>query len=313
METLSVPTVDPVSDLLRSVRVQSTVYCRSSLYVPWGFRVEAKASASFHLLTDGEAWLEVDGLQAPIRLSTGDLVILPNGRGHQLRDELTSPVPLLDDILATHPVSSGQLRYGGSGSRASLLCGGFSVDGRAVHPLLAGLPPVLHIRGHDDEPAPWLARTLDLIRAEMTSADPGADAVVTRLTDVLLVQAIRRSLATATNGDAPALRGLLDPRIGRAVRAIHREPGRQWALANLARDATMSPSAFSARFRRLTGESPMRYVARTRLARAAEYLRDSEDSVLTIAGRTGYHSDISLSKAFKRQFGVAPGTYRKSG
>jgi len=313
MEALTAPTADPISELLRSIRVQSTVYCRSAMYAPWGFRVQAKPSASFHLLTEGSGWLEVEGVDDPIPLATGDLVILPNGRAHQLRDDPTSPVRLLDDILATHPVPNGQLRYGGRGVRASLLRGGFSIDGQTVHPVLSGLPPVLHVRGENGGPAPWLTETLGLIRAEMAAAGPGTETVLTRLSDVLLVQAIRSSLASAPTGGSPALRGLLDPRIGRALRAIHREPERQWALATLARSAAMSPSAFSARFRQLTGESPMRYVARTRLARAAAYLRDSGDSVLAIAGRTGYDSDVALSKAFKRHFGVAPGVYRKTG
>lgn len=314
METLSVfPAADPVTELLRFVRVQSTVYCRSDMRAPWGFRVEARDSASFHLLTVGDAWLEVDRVDQPIRLAAGDLVILPTGRGHQLRDAPTTPVRLLDDILATHPVPNGRLRYGGEGQLTGLLCGGFTIDGLQVHPLLATLPPVLHVRGRGGAPAPWLEDTLRLITAEMTTVYPGAQTVVMRLTDVLLMQAIRASLAGLGNDQGAALRGLADSRIGRAVRALHDRPEREWTLARLSSLAAMSPSAFSARFRELLGESPIRYLARTRLARAAEYLRSGDDSLFAIAGRTGYESDVSLSKAFKRHFGVTPGSYRKAG
>lgn len=314
METLTVfQRADPVTELLRFVRVQSTVYCRSEMHAPWGFRVAARDTASFHLLTEGDAWLEVDGVEEPIRLAAGDLVILPNGRAHQLRDDPTSSIRLLDDILATHPVPNGRLRYGGSGPRTALLCGGFAIDGRRVHPSLASLPPVLYVRGRRGAPVPWLEATLRLITTEMTAAYPGAETVVMRLTDVLLVQAIRGWLAGLGNGRTAALRGLADPRIGRAVRLLHDHPEREWSLARLSSVATMSQSAFSARFRELLGESPMRYLARTRLARAAEYLRSGDDSLFAIAGRTGYESDVSLSKAFKRHFGVPPGSYRRAG
>jgi AraC family transcriptional regulator, alkane utilization regulator len=312
MEALAAfPTTDPVTELLRSVRVRSSMYCRSEMLAPWGFRVEARDTASFHLLTEGAAWLQVDGVGEPIRLAAGDLVILPTGRAHQLRDSLTSPAPLLDEILATHPVPNGRLRYGGSGRRAALLCGGFAIEGQRVHPVLAGLPPLLHVRGRGGVPAPWLEDTLRLITAEMGTSYPGAETVVMRLTDVLLIQAIRGWVAG--NGQAATLRGLADARIGRAIRLVHAHPEQDWTHARLAAAAALSPSAFSARFRELTGESPMRYLARTRLARAADYLRAGDDSLLAIAGRTGYESDVSLSKAFKRHFGVPPGSYRKAG
>ncbi len=312
MEALAAfPQTDAVADLLRLVHVRSTIYCRSEMLAPWGFRVEARDNASFHLLTEGAAWLGLDGVAEPIRLAAGDLVILPTGRAHELRDAPPSPAPPLEEILANHPVPNGRLRYGGDGPRSALLCGGFAIDGRQVHPLLASLPPVLHVRGRSGAPAPWLEDTLRLITAEMTTAYPGAETVVMRLTDILLMQAIRASLAG--DGKASALRGLADPRIGRAVRLLHDHPERDWTLARLSGFAAMSPSALSARFRELLGESPMRYLARTRLARAAEYLRSGEDSLLAIAGRTGYESDVSLSKAFKRYFGVPPGSYRKPG
>jgi AraC-like DNA-binding protein len=229
-----------------------------------------------------------------------------------LRSDLSCRAPLLDDLLVSHLVDNGRhLRYGGGGARTDLLCGGFEIDDREVHPMLVALSPVLHIHGQSEHPADWLETILHLLQHEMASWSPGAEAVVTRLTDVLLTQAIRRSHPGLDGFGSPRLGALRDPQIAAAMRLIHDQPEHAWTASDLAARVAMSRSAFSTRFRLITGEAPMRYLTRYRLARAADYLRTSSESLFGIALQTGYASDVSLSKAFKRYFGMAPGDYRK--
>src|SRR5918992_5408639 len=132
---------DAVSELLRVLRVRSTVYCRSLMSAPWGFRVKGSGSPSFHVVLTGQGWLEVDGCE-PIPLAAGSIIALPHGDDHQLRDELSSEVEFLDDILQRSPPAEEGLRYGGGGQVTEIICGGFSIEDPEIGPLLTGLPVV---------------------------------------------------------------------------------------------------------------------------------------------------------------------------
>jgi AraC-like DNA-binding protein len=302
---------DAVSDLLRSLRVRSTVYCRSEMGAPWGFGVPPRDVSAFHLVTQGACWLDVDEVDAPVRLSTGDVVVLMSGRGHRVRDDPSSPVDWLDDILSHAPPVQGRLRHGGSGTRTELICGGFMVEGAPASPVLAALPPVLLLEGSDPATVAWLDPVLTMLRVEMAVPRSGADVVLARLADMLVTQAIRTYLESVTDAGQPQVGGLRDPRIAKAIRLAHTDPAHPWTVEELAAEVAMSRSAFASTFRQLTGEPPMRYVTRCRLARAASYLADGGVSVFEVARRSGYDSEASLTKAFSRNFGMAPGAYRR--
>jgi AraC family transcriptional regulator, alkane utilization regulator len=305
------PRDDVLSAMLQTVRVRSTIYCRSELTAPWGFRVAAREVASFHLVVAGSCWLEVDGIDPPTQLTAGDLVILPSGHAHQVRDSLGSRVTLLDDILATHPMSDGlRLSYGGAGPRTDLLCGGFVVEAPETRSLLASLPPVVRVPGRSGRAVAWLETLFTLLRDELAAGSPGSEVVVARLADVLLTKILAACLAR--QGETASVGALRDPQIAATLRLIHEHPDHDWTVTRLAADVALSRSALASRFRRLTGEPPMRYLTHVRLTRAAACLRAGRDSLVEIARRTGYESDVTLSKAFKRQFGVPPGTYRKA-
>jgi AraC-like DNA-binding protein len=291
--------------------VSSTVYCLSEMTSPWGFKVAARSSPAFHLLTSGSAWLEVEGEQQQVRLSAGDLVILPRGEGHAVRDSPASPVLWLDRILADTPPVNGRLGHGGGGARAELLCGGFAVDQLTGRPLLEVLPTLVHLRGSEGRAPEWLVGLIRMIAVEMASNGPGSEAVVTRLTDALLAQALRNCLMDADRvvGASSAIR---DAQIARALRLIREHPDRPWTVPKMAAAVAISRSSFAERFRAATGESPMQSLTRYRMARASEYLRSTNAGIREIARRTGYDSEVSISKAFRRHFGTAPGAYRKA-
>ena len=310
LETAKV--ADPVAQLLGLMRVRSSVYCRSVMQAPWGFSVVARPVAAFHLVTEGSGWLEVDGEDRPIPLAAGDLLILPRGSAHRVRSDPSAPVRLLDDILAEHPVPDGRLFYGGNGAATSMLCGGFVLQDQRLNPLLNRLPAVVIVAGTSGRPVPWLSATIELLTGEMAAVHAGVNTLVTRLSELLLVQVLRTYLADLNGEGPPGLQGFADPQIGKAISLMQDRPEQPWTLDRLAAAVAMSRAAFANRFRELTGEPPMRYLTRYRLFKAALDLRHSNASLARIAESSGYDSDVTLSKAFRRYFGVAPGAYRKT-
>jgi AraC-like DNA-binding protein len=303
------PADDAVSDLVQAVRVRTTVYCRSVMRAPWGLGVRARDTAAFHLVSDGECVLDVEGAEAPRRLRAGDLVLLPTGRAHALRDPPGAPVVALEDLLADRPVGSdGVLHVEGRGRPTTLVCGGFALEGAGTHPGLGALPPVVHVPGAAGRPAPWVDATFALMR-DAGAAGAGSEAVVSRLAEALVAQALRDALTGAAGPARPAV--LRDVPVARAVAAVNRRPEHPWTLGELAAVAGLSRSAFAARFRAAAGDSPMRYVTRCRIARAAALLETTDAGLAAIARRTGYETEFSLARAFKRVVGVAPGAFRE--
>jgi AraC-like DNA-binding protein len=299
---------DGMSQLLLRLSVTSTVYCLSDMTSPWGFRVAARPSPAFHLLTSGAAWLEVDGESDALPLQAGDLVVLPRGNGHQLRDSRDSHVLWLDNILVQTPPVNGRLQHGGGGERTELICGGFSIDQLTARPLLEALPLVVHLRGHAGRAPEWLSGLIRMISVEMATNGPGAEAIVTRLTDALLAQALRSNLLETQSAGGP----VTDPQVARALKLIRERPDERWSVPKMATAVGLSRSAFAERFRTATGETPIQSLTRYRLARAATYLRTTNAGIRDIAHRTGYDSEVSISKAFRRHYGTSPGAYRKA-
>ena len=302
---------DGLSELLLRLTVSSTVYC-FFMSAPWGFKVPAGPVPAFHLLTTGGGWLEIEGQREPIRLSAGDLVILPRGEGHIVRDSpRTSALPWLDRILADTASVDGRLSLGGGGGRAELLCGGFAIDPVAGRPLLAMLPGVIHLRGSEGLAPEWLVGLIRMIATEMASSGPGSQAVIARLTDALLAQALRQTVIEVDRSLDKAM-AFTDPQIARALRLMRDHPDQPWTVPKIAAAVSLSRSAFAQRFRAVMGETPMQHLTRYRMSRAAEYLRVSNAGIREIARLTGYDSEVSVSKAFRRQFGMSPGAFRKA-
>lgn len=312
MQLLNSASTDTVSGLLSSLTVQSSVYCLSELRAPWGFQVSGANVAKFHLVLEGACLLKTDGAD-PVRLAAGELVILSRGERHAMYDAPHSPTPHLDELIALHTLDDqARLRSGGDGPLTRLLCGGFALGNGSPAPLLGMLPPVLHFDAISAGVLGWLEPVFGLVRQEADRPRPGAQAIFAKLADVFLAQALRSYLTGAGPAGLLMLDPLADPQIGTALALIRDQPARQWTVQSLAREAGMSRTLFTTRFRAAVGESPMRYLARIRLGQAAGYLTTTKLSVEAIALRTGYGTNAALSKAFKREFEVPPGKYRES-
>jgi len=305
------PSADPVAETLSAVNVLSSVYCLSDLRAPWGFAVEGANVAKFHLVLEGECWLEADRSE-PVRLGQGDLAILAGGHRHVLYDAPGSAVPLLDSLLTDHLVDA-KFSYGGDGARTRLLCGGFALAGPLPRRLLGLLPPVLRLDSARTDVSSWIEPVFALVRQEAEQTAPGAQAIFAKLADVFLSQALRAYLTGAGQAGLFRLAPARDAQIDRAADLLSQQPDRQWTLQQLAREVGLSRTLLVGRFRDQMGESPMRHLTRVRLGHAAGYLVTADLSIESIAVRTGYASSASLSKAFKREFGVSPGHYRRRG
>jgi AraC-like DNA-binding protein len=302
--------VDPLGGVLGNLRMRGTFYSRAEATAPWGVEMPAlDACMTFHVITEGSCLLEVDG--EVYALSAGDLALVPHGRGHLLRSDPGAVITGRADLLPQDYVAEhySVLRVDGGGAPTRLLCGVLEPERPGAAHLLDLLPPVLLVDAGNPARGGWLSVLLGMITDEVRHDRPGAEAVVTRLADVVVIQAIRGWLETGATGPG-WLRALRDPQVGRAVALVHRDPGAAWTLDRLARETRMSRSAFAARFTELAGEPALRYVTRWRMHLATvELARGAR--VGEVARRLGYDSEAAFSRAYRRVTGIPPMAARK--
>jgi AraC-like DNA-binding protein len=308
MTHLASPPSDAVSEVLDSFAVRSTIFCVSELRAPWAFRVEGEPVAKFHLVLEGSALLLCDG--EAVALAPGDLVVLPRGVSHTLADDPASPSAPLEQLLADHGANGGsRLRYGGSGSLTRLLCGGFALAQGVADATLALFPDVIRVADDGARPR-WVASILDDLKAEADDGRPGASAIVARIADLFLAQALRSWLLEQRGPGLADARLIRDAAVAKAVHALHERPSETWSIDRLARHVGLSRTALTIKFREQVGLPPMRYLSDVRLRVAADRLATGALTLAQVAAGAGYGSDASFAKAFKRRFGLTPAAYR---
>jgi AraC-like DNA-binding protein len=265
---------------------------------------------SFHVITAGGCWLDVGGQAQYLR--GGELALVPHGRGHLLFSQPGLPPGPRVDEVPQQMVSQHYsiLRHGGGGAPSTLVCGIVSFQDPAAQHLLRLLPPVIRTDGATAPTPTWISDTLRLMAAEVSQLRPGGEAVITRLADILVIQAIRAWIHADPAAQTGWLGALQDPQIGQAIVAMHRDPGRPWTLTSLASQAAMSRSAFAARFTQLVGEPAVQYLTRWRMQVALARLQQGPATVRELASEFGYGSEAAFSHAFKRVTGISPGAVR---
>ncbi len=316
MEVMDFPTsaADPLGESLHFLRMSGTFYSRCELTAPWGIELPAFGnSLIFHVVTSGRCILEVDDAE-PCMLQPGELALVPHGEGHRLASEPGIPGVSLFDL--PHEQVSPRydiLRIDGGGAGVSLICGVIRFDHPAGRHLINLLPRVIRLDTRNSLQQDWMNSTLRIMAAEARQLTPGGEAVITRLADILVIQAIRSWIDHSPEARTGWLGALKDPRIGRAITLIHSDPARSWSVERLASEVAMSRSAFAARFTQLLGETPMHYVARWRMYGAMNDLNEQQATVGEVSARAGYRSEAAFSRAFKRYMGMSPGAVRRNG
>jgi len=278
--------------------LRRVAYRPLDLRAPWGLDVKAANRAILYLVARGRTRLEVKG-QPVIELAAGNAAFLPRGAPHVLRDAATTRPQ--EWSPTTRPC-----RLGGRGHETAIVAAFFERDREP--PSLLERPMEVVVLAEDASPI------IELVRAELEQPGPASALLLQRLTDVLVVQAMR-SLTKQPACQAarrPGLIALSDPPIHEALSLMHARVEHAWTVAELAARVGLSRSGFAARFTELVGEPPLQYLARWRMARAAELLRASTDPVSTIATRVGYDSTPSFNKAFRRWQGTSPGDHRRA-
>jgi len=303
--------VDPITDIFTAMRVESIVYGRIELTAPWGLRFQKGEYACFGSVARGNAWLTAGGHEQPIALTGGDCFCLfAQSHEHILGDHVRTPAANMQDVARTK--CGDVIRFGGGGAPTTILGGKFMFDKTNSKPLMDLLPPFIHVRNDRVQTVP-LQQSLQLLAAEAAQSCLGSYLVLKRLADILLLQLIREYVSSSTGRETGWLRALSDARIGAVVRSMHEKIEQPWTVAELASTAGMSRSAFALRFKEVVGETPLDYLTRWRVYRAAVLLREGDKKLTEIANAVGYDSHGSFNKTFKRIVGVTPGEYRRVG
>ncbi|GLX02264.1 AraC family transcriptional regulator [Microtetraspora sp. NBRC 16547] len=306
--------MDVLSDVIASMRMGVPRSARVEWPAPWGQRFpSAPGSAGFQVVLQGSCWaIPPEG--EPIPVGTGDVLFFPHGHGYALTDSPTSPIAEPDCDPYAHAELFASASMEGTGPVTVTLCGGYQLDSSRAHPLLRGLPEMIHLParlGHNTE----LRAAVELLGKEIDDPRPGADMVVSALLDMLLLYILRAWFDVSMEHckvDSWAA-ALADPAIGAALDGIHRDPAHPWTVESLGRRAGLSRAAFSRRFTQFVGQPPLTYLTWWRLGTAARMLRDSDAALSEIAAAVGYGSEFAFANAFKREYGMAPGKYRRLG
>ena len=304
------PSSDPLSEVLQLLQMRGVLYCNATLSAPWGIEIpELPGVMNVEVVTSGQCWLEMEN-EVPLYMPEGSMVLIPRGRKHRLLGNPGDRATPLEDIPIELVSDRFELmEFGGGGAVTEVTYYGVRFDPYLAGQLLKLLPERLQLRTHGDDG--WLTSTVQFISAEARQRQPGSETVITRLADILVIQAIRTWLESAREMDRGWIAALHDKYIGKAMSLRHRRPGYDWRVDTLAKEIGMSRSGFSARFTAIAGESVLNYLTRLRMQLAHRELRQTRDSLAVIAERVGYHSEPALNRAFKRVVGQTPGAVRR--
>lgn len=313
--------MDPLSDVLRSMRLTGGIFLDAELTAPWCLTSSVTEEdcgpfgdvphniVSWHYVEAGCMHLQVAGAP-PVTVEKGEIVLLPHNDKHLIGSDLGLPPADADELIQPVPGGLARMVHGGGGERTRIVCG-FLGNDMPGDPILAILPPVLKLEAPGGPTGEWIESTFRFAAAILAGGGERSAAVLGKLAELLLEEAVHRHLASLPNREKGWLAGLRDPVIGRALAVLHRNLGQPWTTETLAAEIGMSRSAFAARFTELVGEPPMRYLGKWRLTFAARRLIDTRDPVAGIAFEAGYESEAAFNRAFKRNFGAPPATWRR--
>jgi AraC-like DNA-binding protein len=311
--------MDPLSDLLRMVRLDGAYFYAVEAAAPW---IVESAHArdlkpqilptsehliAYHILTGGSCYAHLMG-EEPVEIVAGDVIVFPHGDANVLSSGRDPRAPGVTTSFPDRYPKTVVLGRGGPPA-ATFVCGFLGCDRRPFNPLLASLPKLLHMRGMSSA---WLDGFAGRVTDPSQLGRPGANEVLTRMAELMFVELLRRYLEDMPAGQTGWLAGLRDEVVGRVLELIHNRPGDPWTLEELARSANSSRTNLAKRFNGVVGQPPMQYLTSWRMQVAANRLTQSGAKISGIAGEVGYDSEAAFSRAFKKATGVAPGTWREA-
>ena len=314
--------MDAFSETLRVVRLTGAIFINARFTAPWCYQSPTADTAApllepgaervviFHLVTEGDCWVEIHG-ERPMALTAGDVVVFPHGAAHRMASApgvAPGAGRPLADVLARRP---RQLTFGGGGALTRIVCGYMACDARVARMLLAGLPAVVKVNLRAARGGAWLESSVQYALGEARSPRSGGAGVLAKLAEVLFIEVLRLYIDEEGEGRTGWLAGVRDRTVGAALSAMHRDPARAWTLDELARTAGASRSVLAERFQSLVGASPMQHLTQLRMLLAANLLRGGAASLAQVAEDVGYQTDTAFSRAFRREYGVPPATWRR--
>jgi AraC-like DNA-binding protein len=315
--------MDALSETLRVVRLIGAIFVQARFSAPWCYQSQRADSVAhvlepgadrvviFHLITEGECYVDM-GAAPPTRLVAGDAVLFPQGDAHLMASApglAPAPGKRLDSVLSRRP---RHIAFGGGGATTRLVCGYLACDSRLARMLLGGLPPIVRVNVRGSNAGVWLEASLRYALAEARSPRPGGAGVLAKLAEVLFIEVLRLYMNEQHEGRTGWLAGVSDRIVGAALGAMHKNPAHAWTVEDLARAANTSRSVLAERFHDLVGSTPMQYLTQWRMLLAANMLGRGNLPLARIAEDVGYQTDTAFSRAFRREFGAPPATWRKN-
>jgi AraC-like DNA-binding protein len=307
---------DLISELLLGMRLVGLHYRRVQMTPPFGVRFDADVGrAQFHFVARGPVYVRCDS-GAQCVLQTGDAVLLPRGGGHEM---VSSPnlgalditgfdaVPICRQVDAIDTCESEKTEI----DRLLFFSGCMEFDLGSMGLLISMMPEIMHV-GTLLKRSPEILPMLEAMEREVCRERAGYGAIVTRLADVVSASIVRGWVECGCGDATGWVAALRDPRLGRVIGALHREPGRNWTVASMASEMGASRSVFAERFLAITGVTPLRYVTDLRMRLATQWISQDRLPVDTVAERLGYGSAAAFSRAFKRVTGASPGVARRA-
>jgi AraC-like DNA-binding protein len=314
--------MDALSDVLRVVGLVGGVFLDAEFTEPWAvagkvapelcrpFMVQPRQVVCFHYVVEGTFDIRVEE-DAPCRVKAGEVLLLPRNDVHIMSSDRTlAPIGAGEIIQTGDALGVARIRHGGGGARTKLVCG-FLGGNDQLTPLLSSLPAVMKIDVAGLPGGDWIGRTFTYAAQTLAEGDPGAATVLTKVSELLFVEAIRRYLADLPPEQTGWLAALRDPPVGRALSLLHAQVAYDWTAEALAREVNMSRSAFAERFTSLMGQPPMRYLTAWRMQLARRSLLETRQTVAQIAYAVGYDSEAAFTRAFRRECGAPPSAWRR--
>jgi len=315
--------MDVLSEVLKAVKLDGALFYNAEFSAPWCLCSPASPTLApylsagsrhviiFHLLTEGHGYAQVEGDDRPLPLNAGDILIVPHGDPHAMRNgPLIKPVDHAEEIRRILSQGLKVSRMGGGGEITKFICGYMTCEPQLSRIFLGGLPPMLKVHIRDDASGQWLENSIRYSVDNADASGAGGEAVIAKLSEVLFIETLRRYIALLPREQTGWLAGVRDPEVGKALALLHRQPSHPWTIAALAIEVGISRSVLAERFRRYLSETPMAYLTRWRLQLGAQMLTSTSSGVAQIAGEVGYESEASFNRAFKREFSLPPARFR---